>query len=119
MTLHIAIDEIQGLEKTTMTEKLQDYLTQKSYYVTSITQPQDKNLTYILDNYNLSFCEKTLIQALHFSLTSNWKNFEDYDIVIWRDALTSLAYYTNGDVKKSFIKNINKFSPPEKESNTN
>lgn len=39
--------------------------------------------------------------------------------MLWRDVLTSLAYYTNGDVKKSFIKNINKFSPPEKESNTN
>lgn len=47
MPLHIAIDGIDGLGKTTMAKKLKEYLTQKSYSVSSITLPQDKNLTYM------------------------------------------------------------------------
>ena len=37
VTLHIAIDGIDGLGKTKMTKKLQKYLTQKLYSVTLIT----------------------------------------------------------------------------------
>ncbi len=53
-----------------------------------------------------------LLTAIDKSLTSNWENLDQYDIVLWDTSIIySLAYHSNGDVKPSFIKQINRFSP--------
>lgn len=53
-----------------------------------------------------------MLNAIDTSLTWNWENLEKYDIVLWDGSiLSSQAYYTDGEVKHSFIKQINKFNP--------
>lgn len=47
MTLHIALDEISGLGKSTQAQKLQRFLMQKSYRVKAITLLQNEITTYI------------------------------------------------------------------------
>lgn len=46
MTLHIALDEISGLGKSTQAQKLQRFLMQKSYRVKAITLLQNEITTY-------------------------------------------------------------------------
>lgn len=112
MTLHIALDGIDGLGKTTMINKLSEFLTKKSYNVKTLLPVQDKTILSILNKYNLTLSEKALLTALDKSLTWNYLDFEDYDIVLWdTSVLSSFAYHTNSNVKPSFIKAINKFSP--------
>ena len=47
MTLHIALDEISGLGKSTQAQKLQRFLMQKSYRVKAITLLQNEITTYL------------------------------------------------------------------------
>lgn len=112
MTLHIALDGIDGLGKTTQIKKLKEFLTKKSYNVKTLLPVQDKTISYILNEYNLTISEKALLQAIDRSLSWNWEDFDQYDIVLWDTSIIySYAYYTNGNVKPSFIQSINKFSP--------
>ena len=112
MTLHIALDGINGLGKTTQVKKLQRFLIQKSYRVKAITLPQNEIITHILNDYSLTLFEKAMLTAIDKSLIYNWEDLQDYDIVIWDGSiLNSLAYHTNSEVKESFIKNINRFFP--------
>jgi thymidylate kinase len=112
MTLHIALDGIDGLGKTTQIKKLKEFLTKKSYNVKTLLPVQDKTISYILNKYNLTFSEKALLTAIDRSLSWNWEDFDQYDIVLWDTSIIySYAYYTNGNVKPSFIQSINKFSP--------
>lgn len=111
MTLHIAVDGIKGLGKSTQIQKLKDFLTRKHYTVKTITIPSNKIITDILNDYNLTISEKAMLEALDFSLTCNWENLDNYDIVLWDGSiLSSYAYYTDGEVKSSFIKQINRFN---------
>ena len=48
MTLHIALDEISGLGKSTQAQKLQRFLMQKSYRVKAITPLQNEITTYYI-----------------------------------------------------------------------
>ena len=67
---------------------------------------------HILNNYDLTFSQKAMLQAIDRSLTYTGQDLENYDIVIWDGSiLNSLAYHTNAEVKPSFIKNINRFFP--------
>lgn len=112
MTLHIALDGIDGLGKTTQIKKLSEFLTKKSYNVKTLIPVQDKTILSILNSYNLTLSEKALLSALDKSLIVNWENLGQYDIVLWDTSiLHSYAYYTNGTVKPSFIRQINRFSP--------
>ena len=112
MTLHIALDGIDGLGKTTMVKKLSEFLTTNRYNVRSLIQPQDKTILSILDSYNLTVSEIALLMAIDRSLTVNYEDLSQYDIVLWdRSILSSYAYNTNEDVKPSFIRNINKYFP--------
>ena len=112
MTLHIALDGIDGTGKTTMIKKLDEFLTKKSYNVKTLIQPQDKTILSILDNYNLTLSEIALLMAIDRSLTWNWEDFDQYDIVLWdKSILSSYVYNTDENVKASFIRNINKYFP--------
>ena len=112
MTLHIALDGIDGLGKTTMTKKLSEFFTKKSYNVKTLIQPQDKTILSILNSYNLTLSEIALLMAVDRSLTWNWEDFSQYDIVLWdRSVLSSYAYNTDGNVRDPFIRNINKYFP--------
>lgn len=65
--------------------------------------------SHILNNYDLTFSQKAMLQAIDKSLTYTGQDLENYDIVIWDgNILNSIAYHTNAEVKPSFIKNINK-----------
>ncbi len=111
MTLHIALDGIDGLGKTTQVKKLKEFLTKKSYNVKTLIPVQDKTILSI-NSYNLTLSERALLMALDKSLTSNWENLDQYDIVLWDTSIIhSLAYHSNGDVKPAFIKQINRFAP--------
>ena len=112
MTLHIALDGIDGLGKTTQIKKLKEFLTKDSYNVKTLLPVQDKTISYILNEYNLTIAEKALLTAIDRSLTWNYENFDQYDIVLWDTSiLNSYAYHTNENVRPSFIRSINKFSP--------
>lgn len=112
MTLHIALDGIDGLGKTTMIKKLSEFLTKDSYNVKTLLPVQDKTISYILNEYNLTLAEKALFSAIDRSLTWNYLDFDEYDIVLWdTSVLNSYAYHTDANVRPSFIKTINKFSP--------
>ena len=112
MTLHIALDGICGLGKSTQVQMLQQFLTQKSYHAKAITLPQNEIITHILNNYDLTFSQKAILQAIDRSLTYTGQDLENYDIIIWDGSiLNSIDYHTNAEVKPSFIKNINRFFP--------
>ena len=112
MTLHIALDGIGGYGKAMMIKKLAEFLTKKSYNVKTLCQPQDKTILYILDNYNLTIWEIALLMALDRSLSWNYEDFKDYDIVLWdRCILSDYAYHTDENVKAAFIRNINRYFP--------
>lgn len=112
MTLHIALDGIDGLGKTTMIKKLNEFLSKKSYNVKTLLPIQDETILSILNNYNLTLSEKALLSAIDRSLTWNYESFDDFDIVLWdTSVLNSYAYYTDVNVKPSFIQSINRFSP--------
>lgn len=112
MTLHIALDGVNGVGKTTMVEKLKEFLSNKSYSVKTVTSPNINPILAILKDYTLTISEKALISALDRSITFNTENLEDFDIVIWDGSvLSSYARYTDKIVKPSFIRTINKFTP--------
>ena len=112
MALHIALDGVDGVGKTTMTTKLKEYLMSKSYNVKTLTQPGFSPIISILKDYNLTIPEKELLLAADRSIIFNAENFEDYDVVLWdRSILTSYAYHTDKTVKSGFIRTINKFTP--------
>ena len=46
MTLHIDLDGINNLGKSTQVQMLQQFLTQKSYRAKAITLPQNEIITY-------------------------------------------------------------------------
>lgn len=112
MTLHIALDGIDGTGKTTMIKKLDEFLTRKSYNVKTLIQPRDKTILYILNTYNLVNSEIALLMALDRSLTWNNEKLDEFDIVLWdRSILSSYVYNTDENVKASFIRNINRYFP--------
>ncbi len=112
MALHIALDGVNGVGKTTMIEKLKEFLVNKSYNVKTLTQPGFNPIVSILKDYNLTISEKELLLAVDRSITFNSENLDQYDVVLWdRSILTSYAYHTDGTVKPSFIRNINRFTP--------
>ena len=112
MTLHIALDGIDGLGKTTMIKKLDEFLSKKSYNVKTLLPIQDETILSILNNYNLKKKKKALLSAIDRSLTWNYESFDDFDIVLWdTSVLNSYAYHTDINIKPSFIQSINRFSP--------
>ena len=112
MTLHIALEGIDGVGKSTMTKKLHDYLVKEDYIVRVCRQPDHEPILYMLKNYNLTNHEIALLMAVDRSLTYYGENWNQYDIVIWdRSILSSYAYNTDENTPKTFIKQINKYFP--------
>lgn len=109
MTLHIALDCTEHSQKSTQVKFLQEFFTKKSYRVKTVTQPQDKIITYMLNNYNLTLSEISLLMAADRSLSWSNNDFTDYDIIIWNGCV--LTNLTDDNVRPSFIKCINKFFP--------
>ena len=60
MTLHVALDGVNGVGKTTIVRKLKEYLSSKSYSVKTITSPNINPILSIKD-YNLTISEKSLL----------------------------------------------------------
>lgn len=112
MTLHVALDSINDVEKTELIETLSVFLSRKEYKVKTLSQPTINLILSILKDYNLTNSEKALLSAVGRSITFNNGNFEDFDIVLWNGSvLRSYVYYTDNIIKSSFIRTINKNFP--------
>jgi hypothetical protein len=112
MTLHIALDGIYVNANHIIIQKLAEYLTSKSYTVKTIFPLQDETIQHILNSYDLTISEKALLAALDRSIAWNHENFSNYDIVLWNSSiLSSYVFNTALDVRPSYIKTINKYSP--------
>lgn len=112
MTLHIALEGIDGVGKTTLIKKLVDFFTKKEYNVTSRKQPASSEIIGILNKYNLTSHEIALLMAFDRSFTYYMEDWEQYDLVIWdRSILSSYVYNTDEKTTKTYIKQINKYFP--------
>lgn len=112
MVLHIAIEGIDGVGKTTQTQKLSEFLTKKNYNVKVCKQPANANVIEILETEELLNHEIALLMAFDRSLTYYNNDFEQYDLVIWdRSILSSYAYNTDDNTPNLFIKQINRYFP--------
>jgi thymidylate kinase len=113
MVIHIAIDGIDGVGKTTQAIRLVKFFHKKNYKVAYLNQPHQKDIIYILQNRKLSNDQIALLMAVDRSITYYENNFKDFDIVVWdRSILSSYVYNTDEKVNKEFIKNINRYFPP-------
>lgn len=113
MVLHIALEGIDGVGKTTNAIKLAKFFHKKNYRVAYLNQPSQKDIIYILKNRKLSNDQIALLMAVDRSITYYENNFDDLDIVVWdRSILSSYVYNTDNKVNDEFIKNINKYFPP-------
>ena len=112
MTLHIAIEGIDGTGKTTHAIKLAKFFHKKNYKVAYMNQPRHEDIIYILKNRKLSNDQIALLMAVDRSITYYENNFKDLDLVIWdRSILSSYVYNTDAKVNTEFIKNINRYFP--------
>ena len=112
MTLHIALEGIDGCGKTTQAIRLAKFFHKKNYKVAYMNQPSQRDIIYILQNRKLSNDQIALLMAVDRSITYYENNFNDLDIVIWdRSIISSYVYNTDEKVNNEFIKNINKYFP--------
>lgn len=112
MVLHIAIEGVDGVGKSTMVSKLHDFFKNKNYNVRTAIQPINKEVIEILENYNLSNHEIALLMAFDRSFSYYGEDWEQYDLVIWdRSILSSYVYNTDKTVPNLFIKQINRYFP--------
>lgn len=118
MVLHVAIEGIDGVGKTTMVNKLVEYFKndkkQKkyNYIVRKAVQPVCEEIIQILKNYNLTNHEIALLMAFDRSFSYYNENWDKYDLVFWdRSILSSYAYNTNKNTDDKFIRQINKYFP--------
>lgn len=114
MTLHVALEGVDGVGKTTQLEHLKKFFTKKKYKVTIIKQPNNSELIDFMKNHLLQQEELALLMAVDRLITYNSMNvfFDYYDIVFWdRSILSSYAYNTNETVDNKFITDINRYFP--------
>lgn len=114
MVLHIAIEGVDGVGKTTQLEHLKKFFTKKKYEVTIIKQPNTPELIKFMQDYFLSQEELALLMAVDRLITYNGMRhfFHYYDIVFWdRSILSSYAYNTTETVDDKFITDINRYFP--------
>lgn len=113
MVIHIALEGIDGVGKTTQAIKLSKFFHKKNYKVAYMNQPSQKDIIYILKYRKLSNDQIALLMAVDRSITYYENDFSNLDIVIWdRSILSSYVYNTDEKVNEAFIKNINKYFPP-------
>lgn len=112
MTIHIALEGIDGVGKTTHAIKLAKFFHKKNYKVAYMNQPSQRDIIYILQNRKLSNDQIALLMAVDRSITYYENNFENLDLVIWdRSIVSSYVYNTDEKVNHEFIKNINRYFP--------
>ena len=118
MTLHIALEGLDGVGKTTQLEHLKRFFTKKDYEVTICKQPNNDQLIDIMKTHTLTNYQLALLMAADRSMTYEMmKSLKNdyglgYDIIFWdRSILSSYAYNTDIDVPTKFITDINKYFP--------
>lgn len=114
MVLHIAIDGAESEFKTSLIKELYNHLTKhdKKYKVAYIELPKNEEILNLLGNYNLMNHEIALLMATDYSIEYYNNDFHEYDFVIWqRTIITNYVYNTDENTPRTFIKQINKYSP--------
>lgn len=112
MVLHIAIEGIDGVGKTTQAIRLAKFFHKKNYRVAYMNQPHQDDIIYILKNRQLSNDQIALLMAVDRSITYYENDFSNLEIVIWdRSILSSYVYNTDEKVNTEFIKDINRYFP--------
>lgn len=112
MTLHVALEGVDGVGKSTMCKKLMKFLSKKSYKCRLAIQPANIEIIKILKSYQLLPHEIALLMAFDRSFSYYGENWKDYDIVIWdRSILSSYVYNTDKNTPQTFIKQINRYFP--------
>lgn len=114
MVLHIAIEGVDGVGKTTQLEHLKTFFTKKNYNVTILKQPNSPELIDFMKTYFLNKSELALVMALDRLILYNSMKvfFQRYDIIFWdRSILSSYAYNTDDTVDEKFITDINRYFP--------
>lgn len=112
MTLHIALEGIDGVGKSTQVDRLLDFFKNKEYCVRKAVQPVNVEIIQILKNYQLLPHEIALLMAFDRSFSFYGEDWSKYDLVIWdRSILSSYAYNTDKNTPQTFIKQINKYFP--------
>lgn len=114
MVLHIAIEGVDGVGKTTQLEHLKTFFTKKNYNVTIVKQPNSPELIDFMKTYFLNKSELALVMALDRLILYNSMKvfFHRYDIIFWdRSILSSYAYNTDDTVDDKFITDINRYFP--------
>ena len=112
ITIHISLEGIDGVGKTTQAIKLSKFFHKKNYKVAYLSQPSQEPILYILENYQLSNDQIALLMAVDRNITYYENDFSNIDICIWdRSILSSYVYNTDTKVNKEFIKNINRYFP--------
>ena len=115
MTLHVALEGIDGTGKTTLVRKLHEHFSNNervTYKCRVAVQPICIEILDILSKYNLTNHEIALLMAFDRSFSYYGQDWSSYDLVFWdRSILSSYVYNTDENVNKLFIKQINKFFP--------
>lgn len=112
MTLHIALDGIDGTGKSTQVDRLISFFRKKHYKVRKAVQPVNEDVINILSNYKLLPHEIALLMAFDRSFTYYGEKWDKYDLVIWdRSILSSYVYNTDHNTPDFFIKQINRYFP--------
>ena len=112
MTLHIALEGIDGVGKSTQTDLLVEHFTKEGYRVRKAVQPVNEEIISLLTKYELLPHEIALLMAFDRSFSYYCEKWENYDLVIWdRSILSSYAYNTDDNTPNFFIKQINRYMP--------
>ena len=77
MVIHIALEGVDGVGKTTNAIRLAKFFNKKNYRVAYLSQPSQEPILYILQEYQLSNDQIALLMAVDRSMTYYENNFEN------------------------------------------
>lgn len=112
MVLHIGLEGIDDLNRGRLCIKLRDFMKKKHYKTVLQNQPGLIETMEIIDVYDLSNYEMSLLSAFDRSYIWNSEDWENYDLIIWNGTiLKNYVENTDNNVTRTFIRNINKNNP--------
>ena len=114
MVLHIALDGIDGVGKTTLLNMLNEHynIDKHDYNCCIAKQPFKDEIIKMLEDYTLLNHEIALLMAFDRSFAYYRVDWNQYDLVFWdRSVLSSYVYNTDDTVTEYAIRQFNRFFP--------